>query len=632
MSRLRERITGKLGRFCRRHFARHLMLALALSFLVGAASDAAAVPKRVLLLHSLGQIGSPWSEFSARFTRQLVQRWPDAVDLYEITLFSERNSDVIDDAPLREYVVNLFARGAPDLIVPIGPPAVRFLQRNRASLFPASPVLHTAAGERFVSGAAPENETSVSIRTNWSALVQNSFELLPKTNYIAVVHGNSPIEQSRIELLRRVYAPYADRIELVWWNELSVEDMLKRAAAMPPNSAIHYYGVASDGAGVPQGSQRVLSLLRSVANAPIFGGVDINLGNGIVGGPLLSIQQLSDKATDVAIRILRGERPQDIRTPPIEAGVPTYDGRELKRWNISDASLPPGSVVLLREPTFWSQYRWTVVTVLAIVCAQAALIGLLLFERYRRQLAEAASRRRFIELTQINRSLAVSAMSSSIAHDLNQPLGAILNNTGAAQMLLTKDPPDILQVQEILADIRKDDERAGAIISHLRGFLKEGNLPLQDVDINRAIADVLHIVELEAAKRGIEIECLPAPQMLAVRADYVHLQQVLLNLALNGIDAMKNSANGRRMVFQTVRMADREVEVSVLDTGTGIPEQKLNEIFNSFVTTKQHGTGLGLSIARTIVEMYGGRIWAENRQGGGAAFRFVLPLARAAAA
>ena len=629
MSRLRLRIKSAVGRFVGPGLGRRMILAVLL--LIGAVSNATAAPKRVLILHSLSQVGSPWSEFSARFVRQLVQQWSDAVDLYEITLFSERNSDAIDDDHLREYIVKLFTRGAPDLIVPIGPPAVRFVQRNRADLFPSAPVLNTAAGERYTLRDADANETSVATRANWSELIQNSLQLLPKTRSVAVVLGNSPIEQSRIEIMHRAYAPYMDRIELIWWNELTVEEMLKRAAAMPPNSVIHYYGVATDGAGVPQGSQRVLNLLHAVATAPIFGGLDLNLGNGIVGGPLLSIQQLSERAVSAAIRILGGERPQDVRVSPVEGGVPTYDDRELRRWNISDARLPPGSIILFREPTFWSEHRWTVLTALAIFLAQAAMIGLLLFERRRRRLAETASRRRFIELTQMNRSLTVSTMSSSIAHDLNQPLGAILNNAGAAEMLLKRDPPDIAQVQDILADIRKDDERAGAIIGHLRGFLRDGNLPLQDVDINRAVVDVLQIVEPEAALRGIEIDSNRTPQNLTVRADYVHLQQVLLNLALNGMDAMKGSANGRRMSFQTARMTDREVEVSVLDTGTGIPEQKLNEVFESFVTTKQHGTGLGLSIARAIVEMYGGRIWAENRQGGGAAFRFVLPLAKAAA-
>jgi C4-dicarboxylate-specific signal transduction histidine kinase len=260
------------------------------------------------------------------------------------------------------------------------------------------------------------------------------------------------------------------------------------------------------------------------------------------------------------------------------------------------------------------------------------LISALLLERFRRRRAEAASRRRFFEMTQMNRSLTVSAMSSSIAHELNQPLGAILNNAGAAEVLLAKNPPDIDQLREILADIRKDDERAGEIIGHLRGFLRTDERSLGEVSIHRAIADVLHIVEPEAAKRGIAIDCDRTPQELSVRADHVHLQQVLLNLALNGMDAMRDATTpNRKMVFQASQVSDTKVEVAVLDSGTGIPEHRLTEIFDSFVTTKQHGTGLGLSIARTIVEMYGGKIWAENREHGGAAFRFVLPLVKSAA-
>jgi C4-dicarboxylate-specific signal transduction histidine kinase len=214
---------------------------------------------------------------------------------------------------------------------------------------------------------------------------------------------------------------------------------------------------------------------------------------------------------------------------------------------------------------------------------------------------------------------------------LNQPLGAILNNAGAAEVLLSKSPPDIDQLKEIIADIRKDDERAGEIIGHLRGFLRTHDAAPGEVSISRAIADVLQIIEPEAAKRGIVIDCDQSSQPLSVRADRVHLQQVLLNLALNGLDAMKDAPSNRRMIFRTSQVDETKAEIAVLDSGTGIPEGRLKEIFDSFVTTKQHGTGLGLSIARTIVEMYGGRIWAENRELGGAAFCFVLPLARSAA-
>ena len=156
---------------------------------------------------------------------------------------------------------------------------------------------------------------------------------------------------------------------------------------------------------------------------------------------------------------------------------------------------------------------------------------------------------------------------------------------------------------------------------------------MQDVDVNDVIQDVIHIVEPEAARRGVVVSADRRRTTLAVRADQVHLQQVMLNLAMNGMDAMLNCVPGRRrLAFQAAVIGESDVEVSVSDTGTGIPEEKLKGMFDSFVTAKPEGTGLGLSIARTIVETYGGKIWAENGVGGGAVFRFSLPLVKAQAA
>jgi signal transduction histidine kinase len=185
-------------------------------------------------------------------------------------------------------------------------------------------------------------------------------------------------------------------------------------------------------------------------------------------------------------------------------------------------------------------------------------------------------------------------------------------------------------VKDILADIRRDDQRAGDIIRHLRGLLKRGEIELQKFDLNDAIDDAIQILEPEAMKRGVVLSAVPGQGACPVRADQVHLQQVLLNLASNGMDAMADCAPGkRRLEIRTALNGGSEVEVSVADSGSGIPKDKLNDIFETFYTTKQQGTGLGLSIARTLVETYGGRIWAENRTGGGAVFRFTLPLAQA---
>ncbi len=278
----------------------------------------------------------------------------------------------------------------------------------------------------------------------------------------------------------------------------------------------------------------------------------------------------------------------------------------------------------------WEQYRTPVMTALAVVLLQSAMIAWLLFERNRRRVAELESRRRLMEIAHMNRSATAGALSASIAHELNQPLGAILSNTEAAEMLLAQDPPSIDVVKEILADVRNADLRAGEIISRLRGLLTRAEFNLQNMDLNEAIHSVVQILGAEAKERSVVLTADQGQRALLVRGEPVHVQQVLLNLAMNGMDAMLNCVPGnRRLAFETALNGESEVEVSVTDTGTGIPKDKLKSIFDPFVTTKQKGMGLGLSIVRTIVETYGGRIWAENRIGGGAVFRFTLPLAKA---
>jgi C4-dicarboxylate-specific signal transduction histidine kinase len=222
-------------------------------------------------------------------------------------------------------------------------------------------------------------------------------------------------------------------------------------------------------------------------------------------------------------------------------------------------------------------------------------------------------------------------LSASIAHELNQPLGAILSNTEAAEVLLAADPPDLGQLKEILADIRHADQRAADIIQNLRNLLRrKTKAERQDFDLNDAITASLRILAPEAQKRGIALSAKGVERPLVVRADRVHLQQVILNLAMNGMDAMNSSApDARRITIETALNGGSEVEVSVIDSGTGIPGENFEHVFDTFYTTKQDGTGLGLSIARTIVEIYGGKISGANRPDGGAIFRFTLPLAQA---
>jgi PAS domain S-box-containing protein len=226
------------------------------------------------------------------------------------------------------------------------------------------------------------------------------------------------------------------------------------------------------------------------------------------------------------------------------------------------------------------------------------------------------------------RLAAVGELTASIAHEINQPLGAILSNTEAAELLLETGSGSLDKVRAILADIRKDDLRASEIIRRVRALLRKRELLMLPLDINEVAGEVGRLVAANASRRSVALETEFAPGLPAVRGDRVHLQQVLLNLLLNAIDAMADTpAAERRIVVRTAPDGGRSVRVSISDRGHGVPPDKLPRIFDAFVTTKEHGLGLGLALARSIVEAHGGRIEAANNPGGGATFAFVLPVA-----
>ena len=473
--------------------------------------------------------------------------------------------------------------------------------------------------------------TGRTVRLKFENVVEMAQTMVPGLKRIALV-GDKLEGQPFFGHFAQEIPAFKDRIEFIDLMGLPLDEVRSRVASLPDQTAIYYSAIYRGQNGASYITRDALQFIAEAANRPIVSSAEPHLGYGSAGGMMGMPAPTAEEAAKLALRILAGERAQDIPIEPGQNIKPLFDWRELKRWNVSESSLPPGAEIRFRTYTMWEQYRSQIIGVLAVLLFQAVLIAVLLFERHRRLKAERQSYSRLVEMAQMDRALTLGVMSTSIAHELNQPLGAILNNTETAEILLKQTPPDLEQIKEILTDIRKDDERAGAIISQLRGFLRKGEPQLHSVELNEVVKDVLHMVEAEAVRRGVTVDVQAGAAPAPVKGDRVLLQQVLLNLAMNGMDAMQKSASARRLKFATALVGDSKVEVSVSDTGSGIPESSLKGIFDSFVTTKQQGTGLGLSIARTIVENLGGRIWAENRQGGGAVFRFELPLTRASPA
>jgi two-component system, LuxR family, sensor kinase FixL len=217
-------------------------------------------------------------------------------------------------------------------------------------------------------------------------------------------------------------------------------------------------------------------------------------------------------------------------------------------------------------------------------------------------------------------------LSGTLAHELNQPLTAILANAQAAGRILERDPPDLDEVAEVLDEIVESDKRAGEIIQRLRAMLKRGETHSQPLDLNEVVREVLRLAQSDLLGRNVTPVAELDPGVGAVSGDRVERQQVLLNLILNGCDAMaKTSLPERRLTVATGPDGDGAVHLLVADRGPGIPGGDLNRIFEPFVTTKSQGLGLGLTICRTIVLAHGGRLWATNNPDGGATLHVALP-------
>jgi len=597
---------------------------------LGCPAGFAAEPKRVMLLHSFGQGFKPWSEYAKAIRVELERQSPWPLDITEHSLVTARSPDEDPEVPFVEYLRALSAKRLPDIIVSIGAPAAAFVQRHRQQLFAATPMVLMAVDQRRVQYSdLTANDTAVAVRINYLSAFENILQVLPDTKDVLVVVGTSPIEKFWKEAIGKEVEPLANRIKLSWTDELSFEALLKQASALPPHTAIFWELMIVDAAGVVHEGDTPLTRLHAVANAPIFSYDESFFGSGVVGGPLLLVADSSQQAAAVAVRILGGEKPGEIRAPPVQFASPMFDWREMQRWGVSEGRLPPGSKILFRGPTAWEQYHAYILAVTAAILIQAALIIWLLYEHRRRRVAEVEARQRMSELAHMNRRATVGELSASLAHELNQPLGSILTNAETAELIANSPSPDMAEIKEIMADIKRDDLRAAEIIRRLRNILKKAPSETRDLDLNEVVREVFDFLAVQAGARGVALSNVPAQQMLQVHGDRIQVQQVILNLILNGMEAMADAPAGQRKIIGRLAQLDEAfAEISIYDFGSGISSADLEKVFDPFFTTKMEGMGMGLSIARTIVEAHGGRIWAENHAAGGAVFRFTLPLAK----
>ena len=507
----------------------------------------------------------------------------------------------------------------------IAGPASAFARKNRQQLFPNTPLLFASVDQRYL-GSAPlgDNETAVAVDNHFADAIEALLRLLPETRQIVMVLGSGQIGQFWHRELEGQFSRFRDRLTFIWLDDLSLPEVLRRCASLPDHSAIFYLTFGTDAAGAAYADARVVADIHAAANAPLFGSHSVFMGGGIVGGPLISIDDLSRDTADVAVRLLNGAPPRSIRVTPQAPGPPTYDWRELQRWGIPENRLPPGSVVRYRAPSLWRAYRDTVLIAVGVLLLQSLLIVGLLYQRRARRRAESDSRRNLALAADASRRETMAALTSSIGHDLGQPLGSILHNTQALQAMVTANGATSDTFGEILSDIEAQGVRAAQIISRHRTMLQGRQLDTKPIDLHHVISETLALVAHDVHARQVEATVELPPNRCVIDGDQVLLQQVFVNLVMNAMDAMAGTPPRRRHLTISSEVRSADVQVSVRDTGPGLPPEIVGALFTPFVTTKAHGLGIGLTIVRSIVDAHGGAIVARNNPEGGATFTVTL--------
>src|SRR6202035_3772152 len=244
-----------------------------------------------------------------------------------------------------------------------------------------------------------------------------------------------------------------------------------------------------------------------------------------------------------------------------------------------------------------------------------------------RKEAEAGTRQHREEIAHLSRVAIMGEMAGALAHELNQPLTAIVNNSSAGRRFIAKGRADLPKLDRLLEAILSDGRRGGEIIRGIRGMVRKGQEVRSPVNLNDVIARVLGFVRSDALERHCALITEPEPQLPLVQANLVQMQQVLLNLVVNAFEAMRETpAAERRVIIRSEREKGDRVRVSVRDFGAGLPAEEPRRIFERFFSTKREGMGMGLAIARSIITSHGGELAAANAQGGGACVNFSLPI------
>lgn len=587
----------------------------------------AKTPLRVLMLFP-GDLLMPWAVIQGETTRNaIVAAVPGRIEFFAEGLDGLRFPGSYNEDQFVALLMKRYSAVPPDLIVVHGP-MEGFVERQRAALWPHTPLM--AVG--YIAGSLskspyPEGIPGTSVSFDSAGTVDLALRLQPDAKRVVMVGGSSDYSRAEIQQATDQLERFRGRLEIQYLIDLPLEIMQQRLSALPRDTILLQLPIYRDGKGEIRIPRDLAAQLAAAANTPTFAYYDTAFGFGLTGGAMANWAGQKDMIGRIARELLLGEpRKESLLMHPPVPSVCVFDWRQMKRWNLDLDRLPKDCEVRYRDPTLWEQFHRELLIILGVLLIQSALIIALVVQRQRRHRAELELHHQRAQLAHAIRLATVGELSASIAHEINQPLAAILSNAEAGETLIKTGKARMEDLHEILTAIREDDARAGEVIQRLRKLLRSEPGELRPINLNETVESIVRLTRGIAKSSGVSVHAALDQGIPTVKGDSVQLQQVLLNLIVNAIEAVHGSPSERRRVtISTTERPPGSVEVSVSDGGPGVSVERLPCIFEPFFTTKREGMGLGLSITRSIVNAHRGRIWAESDTNG-ATFRFILPV------
>jgi signal transduction histidine kinase len=595
------------------------------------------LPTHVLLVYQQQAEAPSMLLFAERLRRAVVDQIPTPVEFYQEALDLDRFPGAQHEQTLDKYFADKYREVPVDVVVPIGIRAFKFTVDRLDDVLAGIPIVCALCIAPQLDSAAPgANVTGrVAPASRFGPTLSMARRLQPDAERIVVIGGSGPSDSNSVGAALTAVTALRDSLPLVLLQGLPLDSLLMRLRHVPRRSIVLFANYRQGGYGQAFEPLDIIGTLSRTSAAPMYAQLASDVGEGVVGGSTMEFDEEGMLTGRLVVRVLR-RRPGE-RIPPVEAIGHTYvaDWRQLQRWHLSEQLLPSGTEVRFREPTPWQRYQRVVLPALALIAAESLLIGLLLVERRRRQQAQvriteqerlADEARR--QMAHLGRVSLVGELAATISHDLRQPLAAIRANAEAGALLLARDADSVSEAREIFGSIVADDARAVQVIDSVRHLLQKDRPMLTALDLNDVCRNAIGLLHHDADRRKVRLELSQASTLPVIVGDPVQLQQVVLNLVLNGIEAASASTGERFVAASTESYADH-VEVIVHDSGPGLSPTVLRRLFESFFSTKPAGLGLGLVIVRSIVERHGGRVHGENHPFGGAVFRIQLPSATA---